>query len=106
VSYALAVDGAVIARPAHTAVHLRVWGEKDDKTDYRQRDNDRPEPALVLSNCPKHNLIHYKNYQANLVPRYRSNAKTGHPERRGAQPLSCRDFPLGRGLEKTPRNAG
>src|ERR1035441_7824823 len=51
---ALAIDRAEVDHPAAGIVHLGIRREHEDKADDDDRDDDRPQPSLMLSNCPNH----------------------------------------------------
>lgn len=53
---ALAIDRAQIDGHAAGVVQLGVGREEDNEADNRERDNDRPQPGLMLTNRPKHNF--------------------------------------------------
>src|SRR5207249_5393258 len=51
-----AVDGPAVDRTAAGVVQFGIGREIDDKADDGDRDDDRPQPGLMLSNCSDHNL--------------------------------------------------
>src|ERR1039457_1813993 len=51
---ALPIDRAEVDHPAAGIVHLGIRREHEDKADDDDRDDDRPQPSLMLSNCPNH----------------------------------------------------
>ena len=69
----VAVNRTEITFGAHIVVHLGRRGKKDHETDNGQRDNDGPQPGLMLTNRSKHNI---KGSQATRLSPLRSNAKS------------------------------